>query len=123
MKKSFFVILLLAIGMLSRAQQNLQIEPAKPQPGSSITIKYNPKNTPFLNVNDFEAYAYLLEGKIPLVQQVPLKKEGDMYVGKIKTNDSTKALFITFSKDQLRDNNGDEGYYTLLYDKNGVEVP
>ncbi len=68
MKKSLLFILLLGHAIITRAQQNLVIEPSKPQPGSTITIRYNPKNTSLSGVKDFEGYAYLLEGKLPLVQ-------------------------------------------------------
>jgi thiol-disulfide isomerase/thioredoxin len=119
MKQCLLFILLLGHAFITRAQQNLVIEPLKPQPGSTITIRYNPKNTSLSGVKDFEGYAYLLEGKLPLVQAVPLRKEGGVYVGTVKTNDSTKAVFFSFSNGEVKENNNDEGYYTVMYDKKG----
>ena len=114
MKQCLLFFLVLSYALATNAQQNLVIEPAKPQPGSVVTIKYNPRNTPLLGVKDFEGYAYLLEGKLPLVQAVPLRKESGVYVGKVKTNDTTRAVFFIFSKNDIRENNKDQGYYTAL---------
>lgn len=122
MKKYLLLIAFVYGFMAVHAQQDLSIEPAKPKPGRVITIKYNPKNTVLAGVTGFEGYAYLLEGKLPLAKSITLHKENGVYVGKVKTNDTTRAVFFSFSKDQQVDNNGDEGYYTLLYDKNGKEV-
>ena len=114
--------MLLSHAFVIHAQKNLVIEPAKPQPGSTITIRYNPKNTTLNGVKDFEGYAYLLEGKLPLARSLQLRKEGGVYVGTVKTNDSTKAVFFSFSNDEVTDNNNDEGYYAPMYDKKGKEV-
>lgn len=123
MKQCLLFVLLFGYAVTINAQQNLVIEPAKPRAGSTITIKYNPKNTSLSEVKGFEGYAYLLEGKLPVAQAIPLRKEGSLYVGTVKTNDTTKAVFFSFSKDDIRENNNDEGYYTALYDKMGAEVP
>lgn len=123
MKKIALLPFLLLLVTTMTAQQNLTISPSNPQPGGTITVKYDPKNTTLLGVNDFEGYAYLMEGKLPIAQEISLHKEGNVYVGKIKTNETTRAVFFSFSKDQLRENNGDEGYYTLLYNKSGEELP
>lgn len=105
MKQCLLFLLVLSHAFVINAQQNLAIEPAKPQPGSAITIRYNPKNTPLFGVKDFEGYAYLLEGKLPLVQTISLHKEGEVYVGTIKTNDTTRAVFFSFSHDEIKENN------------------
>lgn len=104
------------------AQQPLTFQPAKPLAGQKITIHYNPASTPLLSVTDFTAYAYLLEGKMPIVQEVALTKSGNEYTGQVITNDSTRAVFVTFSKDDKRDNNNDEGYYTMLFTAGGEPV-
>lgn len=88
-----------------------------------MVIEYMPRNTALQGVKDFEAVAYLLEGALPLAKKIPLVQEGGLFRGRVKTNDSTRAVFFAFSKDELRDNNNDEGYYTVLYDKKGGVVP
>jgi peroxiredoxin len=122
MKKTMFSLLFLGFALMVKAQQALTITPAKPVPGGAITLKFDPKNTNLSGLTSIEGYAYLLEGKLPLVQAVTLKKEGDAFIGSVKTNDTTKAVFFSFSNEDIRENNNDEGYYTLLYDKKGMEV-
>jgi thiol-disulfide isomerase/thioredoxin len=94
----------------------------KPVAGSVITIEYMPRNTVLQGVKDFEAIAYLLEGGLPLARAITLKQEGGVYRGMVKTNDTTRAVFFSFTKDDKQDNNNDEGYYTVLYDKKGEEI-
>ena len=105
------------------AQQSFTLQPAKPTAGQKITIRYNSASTPLLDETNIEAYAYLLEGKTPLVQEIALTKSGNEYTGQVTTNDSTRAVFVTFSKDDKRDNNNDEGYYTMIYTTGGEPVP
>jgi hypothetical protein len=64
----------------------------------------------------------LLEG-VAIAKSVNLKKEGGVYTGSVKTNDSTKAVFFSFFNDDVKENNKDEGFYTFLYDKNGKVLP
>ncbi|HVF82457.1 MAG TPA: TlpA disulfide reductase family protein [Flavisolibacter sp.] len=119
MKKIGFLFLVLSFAILANAQQNFEVITKKPVAGSVITIEYMPRNTVLQGVKDFEATAYLMEGKLPLAKAITLKQEGGVFTGTVKTNDTTKAVFFSFAKDQLQDNNNDEGYYTMLYDKAG----
>jgi peroxiredoxin len=123
MKKFGLLLLAACFTVLAIAQQNFEVQPKKPLPGSVLTIEYMPRNTALQGVKDFEAVAYLLEGNLPLAKPVPLVQQGGVFRGMVKTNDTTKAVFFSFYKDELRDNNNDEGYYTVLYDKKGEVVP
>jgi peroxiredoxin len=123
MKKSAFLLFTLCFSVLIKAQQSFEIINKKPVPGSVITIEYMPRSTVLQGVKDFEATAYLLEGKLPLAKAISLKQEGGVYKGTVKTNDTTRAVFFSFAKDDKKDNNNDSGYYTLLYNKQGVAVP
>ena len=58
-----------------------------------------------------------------MAKEIKLKQEGGIFRGTVKTSADTRAVFFSFSKDELRDNNGDEGYYTALYDKGGKMIP
>jgi peroxiredoxin len=123
MKQLTTLLLAITLTITATAQKNFEVMTPKPGPGSVITIEYMPRNTVLQGVKDFEATAYLLEGKLPLAKTVVLKQDGGIYRGTVKTNDTTRAVFFTFAKDDKRDNNNDEGYYTVLYDKSGKEVP
>lgn len=115
---SCLLVLLSALNAL--AQKNLTFEPAKPKPGETITIRYNPSASTLFGIEDIAANAYLIVNKqLPYVQAVTLKKDGNEYTGQIKTNDSTSAVFLKFFKDEKTDNNNEAGYYTLLYGSDG----
>lgn len=122
MKKLSFLLVILAFALMATAQQNFEIITKKPVAGSTITIEYMPRNTVLQGVKDFEATAYLLEGYLPVAKTVVLKQEGGIYRGTVKTNDTTKAVFFSFAKDEVQDNNNDEGYYTVLHDKKGNAI-
>src|SRR5829696_2924669 len=122
MKKLAMLLLVVSFALITTAQKNFEVMTKNPTPGSVITIEYMPRNTVLQGVKDIEATAYLLEGKLPLAKTVTLKQEGGIYRGTVKTNDTTRAVFFAFSKDEKRDNNNDDGYYTVLYDKSGKEI-
>jgi thiol-disulfide isomerase/thioredoxin len=122
MKKLLVLTLALTISIVTIAQKNFELLTKKPTPGSVISFEYMPRNTVLQGVKDFEATAYLLEGKLPLAKSVTLKQTGGIYRGSVKTNDSTRAVFFAFANDEKFDNNNDEGYYTVLYDKKGSPV-
>ena len=119
MKKLSILLLIFSLAMMATAQQSFEVITKNPTPGSVITIEYMPRNTVLQGVKNFEATAYLLEGKLPLAKSIVLKQEGGIYRGTVKTNDTTRAVFFSFAKDDVQDNNNDEGYYTALYDKKG----
>jgi thiol-disulfide isomerase/thioredoxin len=123
MKKSLFFFIILLLPALTEAQEKLVLEPSKPQPGAAVTIRYNPKNTPLSGLNNIEGYVYLLEGGLPAVHEVQLTEENGRYVASFSTNNTTKAFFIAFTKDDIWDNNGRKGYYSAIYDKKGQPLP
>ena len=122
MKKLTTLLLLLVAGITSMAQKNFELLTKAPAPGSTITFEYMPRNTVLQGMKDFEATAYLFEGPMPRAVSIPLKQEGGVFRGSLKTADTTRAVFFAFGKDDKYDNNNDEGYYTPLYDKNKKEV-
>jgi hypothetical protein len=125
MKRLSFLAILFASSSinLSVAQGALTIQPEKPKPGETVKLSYNIVNTSLLGEDSAEAYAYLLEGALPLIREVKLTKAGNIYTGEVATNDTTAAVFFTFFKGDKKDNNNDEGYFTLLFDNNGNPVP
>jgi peroxiredoxin len=122
MKKAGILLWTLCISLLGAAQKNFEITSKTLTPGSTVRFEYMPRNTALQGVKDFEAVAYLFEGSMPRAVVVPLKQEGGIYRGSVKTADTTRAVFFAFGKDDKNDNNNDKGYYTLLQDKNGKPV-
>lgn len=122
MKKAGIFLWTLCITLLASAQKNFEITGKALTPGSTIQFEYMPRNTALQGVKDFEAVAYLFEGSMPRAVSVPLQQQGGLFKGAVKTADSTRAVFFSFSKDEKNDNNNNNGYYTLLYGKNGQPV-
>jgi thiol-disulfide isomerase/thioredoxin len=124
--KRLTILAVLLAGLFSNnlsAQQAFILEPQKPKPGEKISITYNSTGTELFGVEKPEAFVYLMEGVLPIVKEISLAKKGNIYTGDFTTNDTTKAIFVTFLKDQIRDNNGDKGYFSVLYDAGGKPVP
>lgn len=120
-KFSIVAILLLAtIFSFSQQYPNLSFSPAQPKPGDKIHFEYSPAGTVLGNETSFDAVAYINDGTVR-AQEVKLKADRDKWSGEIMTNDSTKAVFIAFKKDELIDNNKEQGYSLLLY-TNGAPV-
>ena len=102
MKKLFCLLLIFSFITVVKAQKNFEIKPQKPVPGSVITFEWLTHNTLLQGKQDIEGTAYLIsiEG-LPYAVSIPLKKDGGIVTGSVKTNDSTKAVFFSFSKDDI----------------------
>ena len=123
MTKVFSLLLTLSFSaLLCAQQQNFEIKPKKPVAGTLISFELLTHNTSLQGKQDIEGTAYLLEGKLPLAVPIKLKKEGGIVSGSVKTNDTTKAVFFSFFKDDVFENNSDEGFYTILYDNKGKQI-
>ena len=116
------VAVLVSATLFSFGQQysNLSFSPAQPKPGDKIHFEYSTKGTVLGNETSFDAIAYISDGTVR-AQEVWLKADGDKWSGDITTNDTTKAVFIVFKKDELIDNNKEQGYSLMLY-SNGEPV-
>jgi len=118
---SVMVFSLLTINL--SAQRNLSFQPEQPKAGETIRIRYNPSGTELLGMDNISAIAYLFANKnLPVAYEVPLKKQDNVFVGEIPTNDSTSAVFIRFNSENKIDNNNEEGYYTMIYGADGKPV-
>ena len=107
MKKIVSLLPVFFLAVAVQAQQHLTITPQQPRPGSEVQIAYNPAGTVLQGEKEITAYAYLLEGKLPVVVEVPLKEMNGNYTGKFTTNDTTRALFVSFQSGEKKDNNDD----------------
>ena len=123
MKIRFFLVavfLSTTTFLLSQQNDNLVFIPAQPAAGNKIHFEYSAKGTVLGNEKNFDAIAYISDGLIR-AQEVKLAADGDKWAGDIITNDSAKAIFIVFKKDDLIDNNKEQGYQLLIF-KNGAPV-
>lgn len=122
-KITLFPLFLLLVGIQVQAQQPFSLEPAQPRPGQQITIHYNPSGTVLEGQEGIGAIAYLMEGGLPVAMEVPLRKEGGIYVGLLSTRDTTASVFFVFEANGKRDTKSGKGYYTYMFDTAGNSVP
>jgi len=110
------LIVLMTATVFSYGQQysNLSFSPAQPKPGDKIHFEYSTEGTVLGGEASFDAIAYLSDGEVR-AQELKLEGSGTKWSGDIETNDSTKAVFLVFKKDETIDNNKDRGYYLLMY--------
>ncbi len=122
-QKLTLTALLLFAAFSIYAQQvvkNLSFSPEKPKPGDVIKFEYSTSGTTLGETKDFDAVGYIYDGQLR-AQELKLNTNGNKWNGEIRTNDSTKVIFIVFKKDKLVDNNKEQGYSRLLY-KDGEPV-
>lgn len=117
-QKLILAALLVSASVFTYGQEfkNLVFSSAKPKPGETIKFEYSASGTTLGAEKDFEAIAYVYDGELR-AQEILLVSSGDKWNGKISTNDSTKIVFVVFKKDKLIDNNKEQGYSIMLYDK------
>jgi len=123
--KHLSILLTVIVGLLLNvavAQQAFKIQPEKPKPGEKVSFTYNTAGTELFGVDNPEAFIYLLEGSLPLLKEIKITKNGNIYSGDFTTNDTTKAVFLSFSKDEKKDNNSDKGYFSMIYNPDGTPV-
>lgn len=123
MKQKFFLaasFLLSVLVTLAQDYRNLSFTPASPKPGDVITFEYSTSGTMLGGIRDFDAFAYVYDGEVR-AQDVKLLSAGNRWKGEIKTNDSSKVVFLSFKKDKLIDNNKEQGYSIMMMD-NGQPV-
>lgn len=125
--RTFLLAIILIAGtatFTATAQNALTIKPEKPTAGDEIILRYDPAGSPLMGKEEINALAYLLSSaNTPMVVEIPLVKKGKSFEGKFSTNNSTDAFFVTFFKDEVRDNNNDQAFYSYIYDNNGKTVP
>lgn len=96
--------------------------PQEVTPGSEFTIRYNPDSSNLAAKENIEATAYLYNNKLANTVDVPLKKDGKIYTGQVRTNDSTFGVLFKFKSGKVVDNNNKIGYVVFLTDENGEKV-
>lgn len=96
--------------------------PANAEPGAEITVKYNPDSSNLAGRDNIRMIAYLYNEKLINVVDIPLVNRGNIYSGKIKTNDSTFGVVCKFVSDDELDNNNNDGYVIFLNSTDGNKV-
>lgn len=127
MKLKQLLTLLVIIGVIiscgekkDEFKSKFAFTPEKPQQGTEVTVKYNPKGTELENAEAIEMVAYLYSDDLNDAKSINMNKENGRWIGKVQTADSTYGVFIKFVNKETTDNNDEQGYVIKLYDENGI---
>ena len=115
MKQFFFNLIIsgLLLASTTSSAQHLSISPEKPMPGETVELSFEPAGA--LAVLD--ATAYLFAADKPSAVEVRMVPDGQMFKGKFKLPNDTKAVLLSFKdKDgETVDDNGEKGYKFLCH--------
>jgi thiol-disulfide isomerase/thioredoxin len=118
-QKLFLLALFSFISTITFSQNNFSFSPQQPKPGDVIAITYEPAGTLLGTTKPIEAVFYALSEKgYTAADDIVLTKSGNKYTGSFKIDPTTNFIFLGFSADDKFDNNGNNGYYILLFENN-----
>ncbi|AHF15233.1 TlpA disulfide reductase family protein [Niabella soli] len=113
--KNLLLLVALAFSANIFAQSNLTLKPERPKAGETVHFSYLPGGD--LEGTDKTPTAYVLKigSGGPQMEDIPLKKEKDQFVGSVSTDTSLNLLVFGFNIDDKIDNNADSGYLVPVY--------
>lgn len=120
MRKSAFLLVLLASSQLLTQAQNFSFSPEKPKPGETITITYTPAGDIANTLKPIEAAVYSQGAKKQIADDLQLKKSGGSYTASFTTDTGMSFVYFSFSADRKFDNNFTKGYWLHLYENGEV---
>ncbi|RYE21222.1 MAG: redoxin domain-containing protein, partial [Sphingobacteriaceae bacterium] len=126
MKKLTFLLalpgMLVMQNVLAQTSTHLHLSDAFPSPGEKVTVTYDPSGTPLSDKSDLNASVYFLDNKDYPVADIDLKTSGKMLKGEFTIPTTAKAFFIRINKDDVVDDNNEQGYTYFVYrDKKPVQ--
>jgi len=123
--KLLFLAVIVVVGGCNsnKPKGTFSFSPEKPERGQEISITYNPSKTNLKDAKKIELIAYLYSKDLDGTKGVALKKSGDVWEGKITTDDTTRGLVIEFVSGDKTDNNKQAGYVIKMFSKDSKLVP
>ncbi len=100
---------------LAQTNAHLNLSDVYPSPGEKITVTYNPAGTPLDGKSDLNAAVYFLDNKDYPVADIGLKPVGKLLKGEFTIPATAKSFFVRISKENLVDDNDEQGYTYLVY--------
>ncbi|MBZ0178551.1 MAG: TlpA family protein disulfide reductase [Melioribacteraceae bacterium] len=132
MKSRFFVSLLLILLFLLTSCGSEEFtgkfgyEPESPEPGKTLTVKYNPQGTGLENSKSIELVVYSYNKDLISSEGYLMKKVGNHWEASLTPHAEAEGLLIKFVDGddlELEDLNDKQGYRISLYDKSGIVFP
>ncbi len=101
--------------VFGQANDHLQLSDSYPKANEKITVTYNPAGTPLYGKSDLNALVYFMDNKDYPVADLDLKPNGKLLKGDFTVPASAKAFFVKISKDDVVDDNNEQGYLYMVY--------
>lgn len=118
MKSLKLLTVLMLLMMVSKAQ--VKFSALTPEAGKAISFTYDPKGTKLEKSADITCQVFSFFSGAPKITKVNLIKEGGLYKAEVPTTDSTTLVALSFSMEDVRDDNP-AGYYVKL--SKGGKIP
>ena len=116
------VVLLLSCSVGEHFNGSFSYSPEIIKPGQDITVKYNPDSSNLKGKEEIRLIAYLYSNKLNNTLDVPLTKNGNIYTGKVRTDNNTLGVLFKFKSGAKVDNNNKEGYVVYLSNDEGERI-
>ena len=113
--------LLLAQTLFAQTTAHLKLSDEHPAAGEKVSFTYDPTGTALEGKADIRGTIYYIDNKDNPADDIDLKSDGKILKGDLSVPDAAVALFLKFNVDQTIDDNGNNGYFYLIY-KDGKPV-
>ena len=119
-----FLVVALAAASLIAQDQVATISPAKPKIGDEVALVYNAaaKAATLRGVKEVSAEVLMAKasGDMPQLVEVTMKADGGVWKGSFKlTDDKARMLLLRFTSGDLKDDNGEKSWESMVYGANG----
>lgn len=126
MKKISLVLVLLAFVAAGFSQTNftaLKLTPATPKQNQALRFEYNQDYSPLVKQKGVDIVVYQFTSSGLKVTEPTIAKKGTAHTGSVVLDSNTTAVAFGFSFEDVKDNNGKDGYLVPVYDVQNKIVP
>jgi len=97
-------------GRKSGEPERFSFSPQKPQPGETVTVRYDPTGTDLDGSASISLVAYAFSAGRPEALDTPLAEEGGVWAGRLSVPEKASGLLVKFVDDDRTDAGGGHGY-------------
>ncbi|RYZ99510.1 MAG: redoxin domain-containing protein [Sphingobacteriaceae bacterium] len=98
----------------AQSSGSLTLSNQYPEPGKTVTLKYDPGAGPLQGKNAVLAKVFYVDGKVNPAEELDMKPDGKLFTVDVKIPDSAKVFLVAFMNWPVVDNNAGKGYIYLL---------
>ncbi len=126
MKKHIFLLPAALFPLLLAAQtewKNLDMSPAKPRPGETISLEYNWLQSNLAQSGNIEVLVLEYVNGQAVGKEVTPRGNGNKLSVSFTTHPDTRVTYVAFHAGENVDNNAGEGYFIPMYTASGQILP